>query len=145
MSTKKPSRPLSFAGVTAAVVLACGCLLAAHYAFATEKAVSVDALPESIRIALEDVDVDEVEQETENGVTTYEISVVEGGVEIELELDADGKLLRIEVENDDDADDDDADDDANEEDDKDDDEEDDEEDDVSDQNDEESQKKTSLE
>lgn len=60
-----------------------------------EKKITVDELPKSIQRALADVDVEEVEHSS-----VYEIEIEENGVEIELKLDASGRLLGIEVEGD---------------------------------------------
>lgn len=61
-----------------------------------EKEISVQDLPDSVQKALKDFDVDEVE------VTSfgYEIEVAEDDVEVELRLDKDGRLLGLEIEED---------------------------------------------
>ncbi|MEZ6061585.1 MAG: hypothetical protein R3C19_14660 [Planctomycetaceae bacterium] len=68
-----------------------------------EQEISEGELPGSIRQALRDVDVEDVEV-----TEIYEIGIEEDGVEIELRLTADGRLLGIRVESGDDDNDDDS-------------------------------------
>ncbi len=70
-----------------------------------EHEIGLDEAPAAIRAALADVDVDEIEVDTENGVTTYDVVLEFDGIEVELELTADAKLVGVEVESDDDDDD----------------------------------------
>jgi hypothetical protein len=58
-----------------------------------EKKISISKLPKSIQKALTGVDVDNIEL-----TTVYEIGIEEDGVEIELRLDGEGRLLGIELE-----------------------------------------------
>ena len=67
-----------------------------------EKEISVKDLPDAIQKALEGVDVDEVES-TSSG---YEIDIEEDDIEIALRLDKDGRLLDIEIQEEDKGDDD---------------------------------------
>lgn len=57
-----------------------------------EKEIFVEELPNSIQRALADVDVEEVEHSS-----VYEVEIEEDGVEIELKLDASGRLLGIKI------------------------------------------------
>jgi len=66
---------------------------------------SLDQLPKSIQKALAGLDIDEIEV-----TSVYEIDVEEDGVEVELRVDRQGRLLGIEIERQDDDDEDDEDD-----------------------------------
>ena len=72
-----------------------------------EREISLKEAPEAIRKALEGVDVDEIEVETENGQTVYDVVLEIDDLEIELELTADAKLIGVEIEDEDDSNDDD--------------------------------------
>jgi len=78
---------------------------------AREKEVTIDQVPDAARkTILKEAagnKIEEIEEETKNGVTTYEAEWHEGDKEIEIKVAADGKLLDREVEDKDDDDDDD--------------------------------------
>jgi len=75
-----------------------------------EREVTIDEVPEAVRDTIlkeaGDNKIEEIEEETENGVVTYEAEWHEDGKEIEIKVAADGTLLKREVEDDDDDDDD---------------------------------------
>jgi hypothetical protein len=71
-----------------------------------ETEISLNDAPKSIRDALSEVDVREVEMETEDGQTVYDVILEIGDIEVELELTADAKLIGVEIETEDDEDDD---------------------------------------
>jgi len=76
-----------------------------------EKKVTIDQVPEAVRATiLKEAGknkIEEIEEETKNGVTVYEAEWHEGGKEVEIKVAADGKLLKKEIEDDDEDDDDD--------------------------------------
>ncbi len=71
-----------------------------------ERDVTIDEVPEAVRATIlreaGDNEIEEIEEETKNGVTTYEAEWHEGGKEVEIEVAADGTLLEKEIEDDDD-------------------------------------------
>jgi len=73
-----------------------------------ERDVTIDEVPEAVRATIlqeaGDNEIEEIEEETKNGVTTYEAEWHEGGVEVEIKVAADGTLLKKEIEDDDDDD-----------------------------------------
>lgn len=77
----------------------------------TEKKVTLDQVPAAVKdTILKEAGgnkITEIEEETKDGVTTYEAEWKADGKEIEIKVAADGKLLKKEVEDDDDDDDDD--------------------------------------
>ncbi len=100
-------------------------------ALADEQEISVKELPKSVREALRGVDIEEVERVTENGKTVFEIVIGADDAEVELTGDAEGRLLKVEVDDegdDDEGDDDEGDDDVDDDDDDEDEDEDDDED-----------------
>ena len=76
-----------------------------------ERDVTIDEVPAAVKATIlkeaGDNEIEEIEEETKNGVTTYEAEWHEGGKEIEIKVAPDGKLLAREVEDEDDDDDDD--------------------------------------
>ncbi|GAI48767.1 unnamed protein product, partial [marine sediment metagenome] len=68
--------------------------------------IAIDQVPEAVRkTILREAGkhkISEIEQETENGVTVYEVEWDEDGREIEIKVSADGKLLDKETEDDED-------------------------------------------
>lgn len=86
--------PLTGAGLLAVLTFAAGAL------WAQEKKMTLDQLPEGARAAIQRLAhgaaIDEVEQETEGGVTVYEASWKVNGAEVEAEVLADGTLLEME-------------------------------------------------
>ena len=93
-----------------------------------DEEVSIGEVPKAVKITIlkhaAGGEIEAIECEDEGGRAVYEVGVVIGGKEVELKVDAKGKLVSKEIEDDDDGDDDDEDDDD--EDDEDDDDEDDE-------------------
>jgi len=77
----------------------------------TEKKVTIDQVPELPRkTILKEAGsnkITEIEEETKDGVITYEAEWKVDGKEIEIKVAADGKLLKKEIEDGDDDDDDD--------------------------------------
>ena len=69
-----------------------------------EQTIKKSELPQVIQAALKGVDVTEIEVSEVDGKTVYEIEIKEDDVEIDLVLNKNGKLLKVEVEDDDDAD-----------------------------------------
>jgi len=71
-----------------------------------EKEVTIDQVPDAVRETIlreaAGNTIEEIEEETENGVVTYEAEWHEDGKEIEIKVAADGTLLEREVEDDDD-------------------------------------------
>lgn len=71
-----------------------------------EQEISVNQLPPAIKRALKDIKIGqlaEVEREKDKkGRMTYEVELRVGKHEVELKLNADGKLLGVEIEKDDD-------------------------------------------
>ena len=80
----------------------------------TEKKVTIDQVPEAARkTILKEAGsnkITEIEEETKDGVITYEAEWKADGKEIEITVDVAGKLLKKEVDDDDGDDDDDDDD-----------------------------------
>jgi len=76
-----------------------------------ERKITIDQVPAAVKATIlreaGDNKIEELEVETENGVTTYEAEWHEGGKEIEIKVAADGTLLAREVEDEDNDDDDD--------------------------------------
>ena len=79
-----------------------------------EREVTIDEVPAAVRETIlreaGDNKIEEIEEETENGVVTYEAEWHEGGKEVEIKVAADGTLLKKEIDDDDDDADDDDDD-----------------------------------
>ena len=79
-----------------------------------EREVTIDEVPAAVRDTIlaeaGDNKIEEIEEETENGVVTYEAEWHEGGKEVEIKVAADGTLLKKEIDDDDDDADDDDDD-----------------------------------
>lgn len=63
-----------------------------------QEKVSGDDVPAAVRDALGQVNVREIERESENGCTVYEVELVVAGEEVELKLNPEGKVLKLEVE-----------------------------------------------
>lgn len=73
-----------------------------------EQSAKLGDLPKVIRQALRGVEVEEIEKETTDGKTVYEVTIeLDDDAELELVLDHDGRLLGLEVEDDEQGDDDD--------------------------------------
>jgi uncharacterized membrane protein YkoI len=76
-----------------------------------EVELSLDQVPAAVRDTLvreaRGARIDTVERETENGRTVYEAEVTVDGKEVEIEVDAAGRLLGVEVDDEDDDQDDD--------------------------------------
>jgi len=74
-----------------------------------EREVTIDQVPEAVKATIlkeaAGNTIEEIEEETKDGVTTYEAEWHEDGKEIEIKVAADGTLLKREVEDDDDDDD----------------------------------------
>ena len=74
-----------------------------------EQEISLDQAPEAVRGAIErqvgGAKITEIELETEGGKTTYEVEFTRNGKEYELQIDPNGKILKLEEEEDDDDDD----------------------------------------
>ena len=126
-----------------ALVLGMGLLFGLRSAGADEK-VPVKNLPRAVLAAVKALypngTITEAEKDTEDGKVVYEIEVTSGSKEIDVELSADGKVLKIEgaegdEDGEEDEDDDDAEDDEDEDDDDDEDEDDDDDDDDEDEDD----------
>lgn len=87
---------------------------AAGEVVALEAEITLDAVPEAVREAIlkaaDGAEIEEVEMITAHGVTRYEAEWVVDGKEVEILLDAEGQVLRMEIEDDGDDDDDDDDD-----------------------------------
>jgi len=83
-----------------------------------ESVVSLKDVPDSVKATMlvellrevKGLELEEIEREQENGKIVYEAEFEYGDTEIELEIDAKGKLLSKEVSREDDDDDDDKDD-----------------------------------
>ncbi|MBE3133791.1 MAG: hypothetical protein IMZ55_09970 [Acidobacteria bacterium] len=79
----------------------------------TEKKVTIDQVPAAVKDTIVKEaggnTITEIEEETKDGVTTYEAEWKADGKEIEIKVAADGKLLKKEVETDDGDDEDDDD------------------------------------
>ncbi|MCA9026206.1 MAG: hypothetical protein KDA86_13440 [Planctomycetaceae bacterium] len=69
-----------------------------------EQTIALKELPQVIQDALKGVEVEEVEKETKDGKTVYEVEIEADDVEIELTLSASGQLLGVEIEHEDDSD-----------------------------------------
>ncbi len=89
------------AAVLALLLSLMGCGLIAHITDEHEEEITLAELPTAVREAVEreapGATIREIERETERGVTTYEVEVIEDGVEVELEFDPDGTLLEREI------------------------------------------------
>jgi len=130
-----------------ALVLGTGLLFGLRSAGAEEE-IPVKNLPKAVVAAVKALypngTITEAEKDTEDGKVVYEIEVTSGGKEIDIELTADGKVLKIESddgdeegeEDEDDAEDEDEDDDDDDDEDEDEDEDDDDDDDDDDDEDE---------
>ena len=64
-----------------------------------------DAVADTLRQAAGNGTIDEIEKEDEDGVVTYSAEVTKDGKKFDVEIAADGKLLKAEEEKDDDKDD----------------------------------------
>lgn len=93
-----------------------------------ERSVTLDQLPPAVRATAERMaafgngTIQEIEIETEDGLTVYEVQIGGPGGEIEVEIAPDGTILEVEFEDDDEGDDEDDDEDDDEGDDDDEDE-----------------------
>src|SRR5262245_35129402 len=89
-------RTVMLTTVTAAIVCFC------NVTRADEEKVALDKLPkevkESVKKRFPKADLVEASKETEDGKTTYEVSIKDGGKKIDVTLATDGKLLMIEKE-----------------------------------------------
>ncbi|MBA4120558.1 MAG: peptidase [Isosphaera sp.] len=80
-----------------------------------ERSVTLDQLPPAVRATAERMaafgngTIQEIEIETEDGLTVYEVQISGPGGEIEVEIAPDGTILEVEFEDDDEGDDDDED------------------------------------
>ena len=74
----------------------------------TETTVTIDQIPTAVAQTLQnaagDGTIDEIEQETEDGVTIYSAEITKDGKKIDVEVAADGKLLKTEEEKNEDND-----------------------------------------
>jgi DNA polymerase III sliding clamp (beta) subunit (PCNA family) len=70
-----------------------------------ELEISLKQLPEAIRKALADVEVDEIEVEAKGDRLIYEVVIEADDIEIELELTADSRLVGVEIEREEDEED----------------------------------------
>ena len=111
-------------GIVAGVALVlCIGAIATQQVLDKETKVTVDQLPDAVKATLtaeaNSGTIQEIEVETEDGQKVYEAEVLIDGVEVDIEIAADGTLLGKETEDDDEdgeGDDDDDDDDADDED-----------------------------
>lgn len=119
-------------GMVAGIGLAlCIGAIATQQILDDESEVSIDQVPDAVRATLlaqaGGGTIQEIEMDTEDGKTVYEAEVLINGVEVDIEVAADGTLIGTETEDEDDDDDanddDDDDEDADDEEDEDDDEE----------------------
>jgi len=93
--------------------LALGLLLPVLVFADDEKEITMEDVPAGVKTAIEGfieaeakgATIEEIEVETEDGVTVYEFELKLDGEEIEVEIGADGKILEIETDDDDDDDD----------------------------------------
>jgi hypothetical protein len=92
-----------------------GPLAAAATAHAAEEKVAPDAVPKAVIdaavAAVPGLVIEEVTRELEKGIVVYEVEGKAGGVQVEVEITAEGKVLEVERDGGDDDDDDDGDDD----------------------------------
>ena len=73
-----------------------------------ETTVTIDQVPTAVAQTLQQAaqtgTIDEIEQETEDGVTIYSAEITKDGKKIDVEVAADGKLLKTEEEKNEDKD-----------------------------------------
>ena len=96
--------------------------LAAATAHGSEEEVPLNAVPKPVidaaMAAVPGLVIGEVERELENGVVVYDLEGMAGGVRVEVEVTAEGKVLEVERGDDDDDDDKEGEDDDDDDDDK---------------------------